>query len=467
LKALPAPKDMKVPPQSLESEMAILGAMVMDNGSISEVSQMLKAEDFYKTGHGLIFKSALEIHEQGNPVDLVSLSNMLKENGGLENVGGIQYLMSLADNVPTSANIEYYAKTVRNASKIRKAINFMYGKLVDVFQTPLEEADSFLDGLSSGSVMLQDEERANPVEHISKPMKRLVDRYSKMQEKGGLTGITTGLTDLDSALTGWQNADLIVIAARPSIGKTALAIEAAGAAAMVGIPPLVFSLEMSNESLVQRMLAEKTGEAHSRLRAASRNVNWSRVLKAADLLSKAPIHLDDTASISVSELKAKARMMCIKEGVGLVIIDYLQLMIQGTAKRHEELGMITKALKALAKERKIPVILLSQLNRNLEMRPDKRPILSDLRESGEIEEDSDVVLFLYRDEKYCPDCKKSKECEKDHKGLTEIIIGKNRNGPTWTVGAMFDEKTVSFRNLEKERAEEWKPYKEDDGGNDQ
>ncbi len=464
MELFPTPKQgMKIPPQSIEAEMAVLGAILLDNRTIPEVMQLVKASDFYKESHQQLFQYIVDIYERGDPVDLVSLSNALKEKGKMDKVGGTDYVRALADTVATSANVAYYARTIRNASKMRRAIFFMVDKMTEAYSHPLEEADSFLDDLSSGSVLLMEEERTNPVEHVSKPTSRLIDRYMKMQDQpGGLTGISTGLLDLDSALAGWQEGDLIIIAGRPSMGKTAFALKAIKEATKGGIPSLIFSLEMSKESLVQRMLSDLTGEAHSKLRAASRNVNWSGVFTAADLMAKRPLFIDDTAAISVTEVKSKSRMMCVKENIGLVVIDYLQLMIQGVAKRHEELGMITKALKGLAKERKIPVILLSQLNRNLESRDDKRPILSDLRESGEIEEDSDVVIFVYRDEKYCSDCKKGKSCDKDHQGKAEIIIGKQRNGPTWTVDAMFDDRTVSFRDIEKKHVEERKPYR--DGG---
>jgi replicative DNA helicase len=433
----------KVPPQNLEAESSVLGGVLLENDAINIVLELLRPEDFYRESHRKVFRAMIELTDRSEPVDLITLSEYLKSRGELDAVGGSAYLASLADFVPTAANIAYYARIVREKSILRSLIR----TATDIATRGYEEqgnVEEFLD--TAEKVIFDISERKIKASFVAvgdmiKDTLKTVERLYERKEM--VTGVPTGYEDLDKLTAGLQPSDLIIVAGRPSMGKTAFSLNVAANAAFAGVGVAVFSLEMAKEQLVLRMLCSEARVNNSKVRSgylAERD--FPKLANAAGRLHEALIYIDDTPAISVLELRAKARRLVRDrtKKVGLIVIDYLQLMrgMGGASNREQEISEISRSLKALAKELAVPVIAISQLNRRVEDRGDRRPMMSDLRESGAIEQDADVIMFIYRDEVY--------NQNSEEKGKAEIIVAKQRNGPIDTVDLTFLNEFMRFEN---------------------
>ncbi|MCP4622072.1 MAG: replicative DNA helicase [bacterium] len=437
-----------VPPQNIEAEESIISAILIDNDALLDVIEALGPEDFYRTAHQKIYTAITDLFDKAEPVDLVTLANKLKEKGELEAVGGASYLARLVDTVPLAVNARHYAKIVHDKASLRRMIEKANAIIKRCFEER-GEAEDVIDFAESAVFEISEQKARQSFYPLSKI---ILGNIETLEEKQGnrslVTGVTTGFTQLDTMTSGLQNADLIILAARPSMGKTALALNIARNAAVdAGVPVAVFSLEMSKEQLSLRMLCSEARIDSSRLRGGFFSMeDWHRLTEAAGTLSECPIYIDDSPSLSAMEIRAKARRLKMDKNIGLVIIDYLQLM-QGRSsaeRRDLEISEISRGLKALAKELDLPVMALSQLNRMLEQRTDKRPRLSDLRESGALEQDADVVAFIYRDEVY------NKDEDNPNRGTAEILLSKQRNGPTGDIYLSFLNSFTRFENQASE-----------------
>jgi replicative DNA helicase len=435
----------KIPPQNLEAEQAVLGAIMLEAEAGSAVFALLQPEDFYRDNHRYIFTAVRDLFEKGEPIDLVSVAETLRQQGRLELIGGITTISEIARSVPSAVNVEYYAKIVSEKSLLRQLIRTAKS-LADRGYDPGEEAMTLL---AEAEKMILDLSQRRILKNFVSIRSILLETFEKIEmlyaNKGNLTGVPTFFQQLDRITSGWQPSDLIIIAGRPSMGKTALALNMAqNAAVRAKIPSVLFSLEMSKEQLVQRMLCSEAMVDQQRVRTGELlDADWPKLTRAVGPLSEAPIFIDDTVGITLSELRSKARRLKIENNLGLIMIDYLQLLTAGkkTENRQQEVAQLSRGLKAIARELKLPVIALSQLNRGVEQRQDKRPIMSDLLESGAIEADADVISFIYRDEYYHPDSEK--------KGIAEIIVAKQRNGPVGTVELGYLKEFAKFVNLER------------------
>ena len=433
----------RVPPQNLEAEQSILGGIMLDNQALNSVLEILQVKDFYNNAHRKIFSAIIELSERNEPSDLITLSSALRDKKQTDAVGGVSYLASLVDNVPSAANIAYYSKIVKEKAILRgligtatEILNKSYDTGAEVDQV-LDEAEHAIFEISENKIRPAFFAIKDLIKDSFKTIEKLFER------KDLITGVPTGFDKIDDITSGLQNSDLIIIAGRPSMGKTAFALNIAQYTAIrLQIPVAIFSLEMAKEQLALRMLASEAKVDSQRLRKGFLGeMDWPKLTTAAGNLSEAPIFIDDTPAITVLEMKAKARRLKAETGLGLIILDYLQLMRSGGYKesREQEISEISRSLKALAKELRVPVIALSQLNRKVEDRTNRRPQMADLRESGAIEQDADLIAFIYRDEVY--------NKESNEKGIAEIIIGKQRNGPIGTIKLAFLEKYTSFENL--------------------
>ncbi|SPF32464.1 Replicative DNA helicase [Candidatus Desulfosporosinus infrequens] len=437
---------IKVPPQNLEAEQAVIGAMMLEPEAGSSVFEMLQPEDFYRDNHRLIFSAIRDLFEKGDPIDLVSVAEILRQQGRLEQVGGISTISEIARSVPSAANVEYYAKLVTEKALLRQLIRATSSILERGYE-PGEEARGLLE---EAEKLILDLSRRRVKDGFSFIRDVLLETFEKIEylyaNKGNLTGVPTFFTELDRMTSGWQPSDLVIIAGRPSMGKTAMVLNMAqNAAVRAKVPVAIFSLEMSKEQLVQRMLCGEAMVDQQRVRTGELlDTDWPKLTRAVGPLSDAPIFIDDTVGISLAELRSKARRLKMEHNLGMIVIDYLQLLSVGkkTESRQQEVAQISRTLKGLARELKVPVIALSQLNRGVEQRQDKRPIMSDLLESGAIEADADVISFIYRDEYYNHDSEK--------KGIAELIIAKHRNGPVGTVELGFLKEFTKFVNLERQ-----------------
>ncbi|MHB8764977.1 MAG: replicative DNA helicase [Deferrisomatales bacterium] len=433
----------RVPPHSLEAECGVLGAILLNNDILTHVAEVVQRDDFYRSGHRLIYEAMVELYERGSPMDLVTVTEALRQKGALEKAGGATHLASLTSQVPSVENAVHYANIVRERSILRRLIwvsteiaNEGYGADSDV-EVFLDRAEQAIFEVTA--------RKTRPAFTRVKDILR--DSFAKIEElyakKDLVTGVPTGYHDLDQLTAGLQPSDLIIVAGRPGTGKTSFVLNIAQHAAISGgLPVGFFSLEMSKEQLVMRMLcSEARVDSHRLRRGMLRDADWPKLTRAAGALAEAPIFIDDTPGISTLDLRAKSRRLKSEHGLGLVIVDYLQLM-RGRGNydvREQEISEISRSLKGLAKELSVPVIALSQLNRGVESRSDKRPMISDLRESGAIEQDADVIMFIYRDDLYNKDSA--------DKGIAEIIVGKQRHGPTDTVKLAFLAEFTTFENL--------------------
>jgi len=442
----------KVPPQNIEAEQSVIGGILLENEAISRVLESLIVDDFYRESHRKIFIAMIELFEKNEPIDLITLTNYLKGQNQLESIGGGAYLASLVDSIPTAANITYYAKIVKEKAILRRLIN----TATDIVSRGYDDEGDVADllDLAEKNIFQITESQIRPsfysIKSILKESFKTIEKLYESKEI--VTGVPSGFNEIDKLTSGFQPSDLIIIAGRPSMGKTAFCLNIAQYVTIEKhIPVAIFSLEMSKEQVVLRMLcSEARVDAHKVRGGFLGETDWPKLTRAAGTLSEAPIYIDDTAAIAVLEMRAKSRRLMAECKLGLIIVDYLQLMRgrglssrgrSGMDTREQEISEISRSLKALAKELNIPVIALSQLNRRVEERHNKRPQLADLRESGAIEQDADLIAFIYRDEIY------NRADDNPHKGMAEIIIGKQRNGPVGEVKLAFLDKFATFDNL--------------------
>jgi replicative DNA helicase len=448
---------IKLPPHSVEAEQSVLGGILLDTSAWDKIADLITERDFYRNEHRLIYRHISRLTEHAKPVDAITVAESLESNSELEKAGGLSYIGSLAQNVPTAANIRRYAEIVRERSIMRKLVEVGSDIATSAYNPAGRSAGQLLDEAESRVLEINEEgERGNKgfvgiPDLLTQVVERIETLYGRDNDSD-VTGVATGFTDLDRMTSGLQPGDLIVVAGRPSMGKTAFSINIAENIALDSNKPVaVFSMEMGGAQLAMRMIGSVGRLNQHTLRTGKlEDDDWSRMTHALGRLNDAPIFIDETAALNSLELRSRARRLHRQHGgLGLIVIDYLQLMSSPTSgkggggeNRATEISEISRSLKALAKELQVPVIALSQLNRSLEQRPNKRPIMSDLRESGAIEQDADLILFIYRDEVYNPDSQ--------DKGKAEIIIGKQRNGPIGSIGLAFRGEYTRFENLAHE-----------------
>ncbi len=444
----------RVPPQNIEAEQAVLGAMLIDKEAIAKASEILTSDDFYREAHRVIFNAMLELYNKNEAVDMVTVTEILKRDNKLEDIGGIAYITSLANVVLTAANVKYHADIVAEKSVLRQLVR-VSTEIAAMGYEASDDVGTLLDTAESRILEISNRKKKSDFTPINDILMESVQSIEKLlNNKGGLTGIPSGFNDLDKLTSGLHPSDFIILAARPSMGKTALALNIVQNVALRahkkvgGVPRSVafFSLEMSKEQLVNRMLCAEAGIDSQRLRIGEMgDKDWDALWVACDAMSKAKIYIDDTAGITAMDMRSRARRLKAEHGLDLIVVDYLQLM-QGSGKRNnsgdrqQEVSEISRSLKALARELDVPVLALSQLSRGVEARQVKRPMLSDLRESGSLEQDADIVAFLYREDYYNP------ETENKH---TELIIAKHRNGPVDTVNLFFQKQFTKFVGFTK------------------
>ncbi len=433
-----------IPPQNVEAEISLLGAILLDKDALIKVADIITADDFYKDVHGIIYAAMLNLFEHREPIDVVTLTNKLEAMKKLDVVGGGSYIATLASSVPSASNIVHYAKIVASKSILRRLIHAST-EISDIAFHEEKEIPEILDRAEQAIFAVSQKHTKESFIAIKDILTDSFDRLDELHNnKDQIRGVPTGFRDLDNLLAGLQNSDLVILAARPSMGKSSLAINIAQNVAIhEGIPVAIFSLEMSKEQLVDRLLCSEANVDSWKLRNANlSDADFGRIGEAMAKLSEAPLYFDDSAGINVLEMRTKARRLQSEHGLGLVIIDYLQLMQGNTSNsRVEEVSEISRSLKGLARELNVPVIALSQLSRAVESRPDRRPQLSDLRESGSIEQDADVVMFIYRDDYYDKDS--------ERKNIADVLIRKHRNGPVGQVELYFKPEQMLFTNLDK------------------
>ena len=438
----------KIPPNDVEAEQAVIGSMLTDKEAVSAAIEVLKPEDFYREDNRIIFEAILSLYGRSEPIDIITIKSELSSMGKFEAVGGLEYIAELPDKVPTTANVEQYIKIVEEKSVLRNLIKTA-NEIITLGYDQTQEVDSIIDGAEKKifEVMQKKNQKGyTPIKDI------LVETFTELEQlynqKQRITGIPTGFSDLDFRTSGLHNSDLILVAARPAMGKSAFALNiATNAAVRAKVPVAIFSLEMSKEQMTSRILCSEAMVDSNKVRTGKiDDEEWGKLAAASGELSEANIYIDDTPGISIMEIRAKCRKMKIEKNIGLVVIDYLQL-VQGSGKRgssrEQEIAEISRSLKILAKEINVPVIALSQLSRAPEQRPDHRPMLSDLRESGSIEQDADIVMFLYRDDYYNEDSEK--------KNIAEVILAKHRAGSTGTVELLWLGNYTKFANIDKYR----------------
>ncbi|MDD3519741.1 MAG: replicative DNA helicase [Actinomycetota bacterium] len=445
----------RIPPYNLEAEESLIGSMLILKEAISEVIEIVKEDDFYRTSNTEIFKGIKELYAKGEPVDPITLADYLKKKNLLEEVGGRTFIHSLISNIPLASNAAYYAEIVKHNSILRKLIYAATDIAKMGYEIP-EDLSSTVDKaqqlIFSVSQDLNYNSKNNLISDIKEVLTEVYDKTVILSEsKGSVTGVSTGFVALDKITSGLQNSDLVIVAARPGMGKTSLALCISRNASLEGDAPVViFSLEMSKQQIAQRLLCSEARIDLQRIRSGDiREHEWPKLGFAIEKLSKTNIYIDDTAFLSIMDLRSRARMLVSKYGAKLIIVDYLQLMNSGLNYRENrvlEISEISRNLKSLARELKIPILAVSQLSREVERRDNKRPVLADLRESGAIEQDADIVMFIYRDEYYDENSKEA--------GTAEVIIAKHRNGPTGRINLRFSKEYALFSNLDKVHAEE-------------
>ncbi|MEI3395517.1 MAG: replicative DNA helicase [Clostridia bacterium] len=436
----------KVPPHDIEAEQAVIGSMLTDQEAAIKSFEVLKQEDFYREDSRIIYSAMLNLYKRGEPIDLITLKSELESMGKFEQVGGFEYLAELPEKVPTTANVEKYIKIVEEKSTLRSLIKTA-NEIIDFSYDPSENVEDIMENAEKKIFnVMQDKNQKGcvPIKDI------LVDSFTELEElynrKQHVTGVPTGFIELDTKTAGLHGSELILIAARPAMGKSAFALNiAANAALKANTPVAIFSLEMSKEQMVNRILCSEAMVDSNKVRTGKlEDEDWSKLAGTIGPLSETGIYIDDTAGINITEIRARCRKLKLEKNIGLIVIDYLQL-IQGSSRkngsREQEIAEISRSLKILAKELNVPVIALSQLSRAVEQRPDHKPMMSDLRESGSIEQDADIVMFLYREDYYNPDT--------ERKNIAEVIIGKNRSGSTGSVLLRWLGNYTKFVNLER------------------
>lgn len=437
---------LRMPPHSIDAEQSVLGSLMLDKDAVTRIADFLKAEDFYRDTNAIVYECMVELYENREPIDVLSVSNRLEEKSKLDDIGGAAYLASLLNSVPSSANVVHYAKLVQKKATLRRLIaagtdiaEMGYDESEDVEQK-LDEAEQRIFKVSQ-KVIKQDFVSIRPI------LENAFERIDQLHKSdSAFRGVPTGFPDLDQVLSGLQKSDLIILAARPSIGKTTLALDIARQAGIYAKTPVgIFSLEMGSDQLVDRMIASQANVDLWRLRTGKlHDEDFQQIGDAIGILSEAPIFIDDTGSVNIMSMRTMARRLQAEHKLGLIIIDYLQLM-EGRSRagdnRVQEISEISRGLKQLARELNIPILALSQLSRAVESRPDQTPKLSDLRESGSIEQDADVVLFLYREDRAKPDT--------PNKNIVDVIIAKHRNGPVGRIQVYFHENAATFKSLER------------------
>ena len=441
----------KIPPHDIEAEQAILGSMLTDKDAVIAAREVLKEDSFYREDNKLIFNAITNLYSKNEPIDIITVKAELVELGVLERVGGLEYLVELPERVPTTANVERYIKIVDEKAMLRRLITSA-NELIALGYDESENVDNIMD-MAEKKIFDLASKKNTAGYAVMKDI--LVESFAELErlynQKGNVTGVSTGFYDLDNVTAGLHNSDLIIVAARPAMGKSAFAINlAANAAVKSGVPAVIFNLEMSKEQVGNRILCSEALVDSNKIRTGQiEDEDWMKLAQTLGRISDAPIYIDDTPGISAMEIRAKCRKLKLEKNIGLIVIDYLQL-ISGSGKknasREQEISEISRSLKILAKELNVPVIALSQLSRTAEKRDDKRPMLSDLRESGAIEQDADIVMFLYRDDYYNPDTEK--------KNVAEVILAKHRGGSTGTVELAWLPSYTKFANLERRYNEE-------------
>jgi replicative DNA helicase len=439
----PESANLKVPPQNLEAEQSVLGGVLLEPEALSRVLEVMSGDDFYREAHRKIFSAMLDLYQKGIPVDLITLTEALQNKGQMEEVGGVSYLTSLTDAIPSAVNVDVYARIIREKSILRRLIH----RATEIASKGYGFGGSAEDLLDEAekSIFEISEDKINPLVY---PLQSIITESISTLEllyerKEIVSGVPSGFTQLDQMTSGFQNSDLVIIAGRPSMGKTAFALNIARNAAVdQEIPVVVFSLEMSRHQLALRLLCCEARVDSYKVRSGFFGEReWAKLTAAAGKLSDAPIFIDDSPAMTVLQMRAKARRLRSEKNLGLIVVDYLQLMKgrEGTDNREQEISEISRSLKALAKELNIPVLAVAQLNRRPDIREDKRPVLADLRESGAIEQDADLICFIYREEMYDENSK--------HKGMAEVLVRKHRNGPTGSVSLAFLDQYTRFENL--------------------
>ncbi len=436
----------RIPPHSVEAEQSVLGSILLDKDAMISVSETLIPEDFYKEAHRVIYECMLKLYNNQSEIDLITLADELRDQGYLDDIGGIAYITSLSTIVPTTSNIKYYVNIVKEKSISRQLISAA-NDIINLGYDSSTKVEDVLENAEKKIFDISQERTTNDFQPINQVLTETLSMLEKLyEEKSDVTGLTTGFRDLNKKINGLQRSDLLLIAARPAMGKTAFALNLVQNAALKGDASVaVFSLEMSKEQLVQRMVSAQSSVELKKIKTGTLAANdWPRITDGMAVLSGAKIHIDDTPGIKISELRSKCRKLKIEKGLDLVLIDYLQLM-EGEGhneSRQQEIAKISRSLKILAKELDCPVVALSQLSRAPEQRADHRPMLSDLRESGSIEQDADIVMFLYRDEYYNPDT--------ERKNIGEVIVAKNRHGETGAVELVWFGEIQKFADKMRE-----------------
>ena len=439
----------KIPPHDIEAEQAVIGSMLTDKDAVMEAVEVLKPESFYREDNKLIFTAIVNLYNKSEPIDLVTVKDELFSMGSFEKVGGFEYLVTLPDKVPTTANVQKYIKIVEEKWTLRNLIKTA-NEIIDLGYNPTEDVEDIMAGAEKkifDIIQKNSQKTYTPINEV------LVESFTKLEElynrKSKITGVPTGFSDFDNMTAGLQGSDLILIAARPAMGKTAFALNiAAHAAIRENVPVALFSLEMSKDQLVNRILCMEAMVDSNKVRTGKlEEDDWNKLAGVVGPISDSGIYIDDTPGISIMEIRTKCRKLKMEKDIGLIVIDYIQL-IQGSSNRkngsrEQEIAEISRTLKILAKELNVPVVALSQLSRAVEQRPDHRPMLSDLRESGSIEQDADIVIFLYRDDYYNPDS--------EDKDIAEVIIAKHRAGSTGTVELLWLGNYTKFANIDKYR----------------
>ncbi len=439
---------LKLPPHDLDAEQSVIGSLLINPDAVISVVEILGAGDFYKEAHGHIYDAILTLYERREPIDLVTLTSELNKRDQLDAIGGKTYLSEIIAIVPTSANVEFYAKIVANKSVLRKLITTATN-IAELGYKEEEEVDTLLDKAESSIFKIAQAKRSDTFSSIREILTDSFERIDELhRNRGAVAGVATGFIEMDKLLGGMQRSDMIVLAARPSMGKTSLGLNIAQNIALkTNIPVGIFSLEMSKEQLVDRLLCSEANVSMTRLRTGYlSDDDFARIGESMGILAEAPLYIDDTPGIGIMEMRAKARRLQAEVGIGFIVIDYLQLMqgrslSGGSDNRVQEVSEISRGIKGLARELRVPIIAISQLSRAVEQRTSKIPMLSDLRESGSIEQDADVVMFIYREDYYNPDC------NEEEKNIAKVIISKHRNGPTGQFNLYFKKEQTRFENL--------------------